>query len=81
MLFRNIVEKSSQENLKIIKYTFPEKSGNPGSLKKFESFSTNILILAEVSTGCFIYGFVIQIISEKPLYSKGFASNVGDVFT
>ena len=33
-----------------------------------------------ISTGCFIYNFVIQVISEKTLCSKGFASNLRDIF-
>ena len=34
MLLQNIVDKSSEENLKVIKNTLPDKSGNPESLKK-----------------------------------------------
>ena len=34
LLLRKIVEKSSEENLKVIKNIFPNKSGNPESLKK-----------------------------------------------
>ena len=33
MLLQNIVDKSSEENLKVIKNTLPDKSGNPESLK------------------------------------------------
>ena len=50
---RKVVEKSNEENLKVIKNTFPNKSGNPGSLKKkkkseqLESSSTNVHILGE----------------------------------
>ena len=33
------------------------------------------------STGFVIYNFVIQVISEKTLCSKGFASNLRDIFT
>ena len=33
------------------------------------------------STGCFIYSFVIQEISEKTLSCKGFTSNLRDIFT
>ena len=31
---KNIVEKSNKDNLKVIKNTLPNKSGNPESLKK-----------------------------------------------
>ena len=34
LLLRNIAEQSSHENLKVIKNTSPDKSGNPESLKK-----------------------------------------------
>ena len=53
---RKVVEKSNEENQKVIKNTFPNKSGNPGSLKKkkkkkkseqLESCSTNVHILGE----------------------------------
>ena len=33
------------------------------------------------STSCFIYSFVIQVISEKALWSNGFTSNLRDIFT
>ena len=33
------------------------------------------------STGCFIYSFVIQVISEKTLCSKDFTSTFTDIFT
>ena len=32
------------------------------------------------STSCFIYSFVIQVISEKTLCSKGSTSNLRDIF-
>ena len=32
--YKNVVEKSNKENLKMIKNTLPIKTGNPGSLKK-----------------------------------------------
>ena len=45
------VEKSIQENLKLIKNTLPNKSRNPKSLKKylkqFESSPTNVHIIGE----------------------------------
>ena len=62
----------------------PYKSENPESLKKwsqqFESFSTNASIAGEyllraIYRAFFIYNFVIQVISEKTLSSKGFTSN------
>ena len=31
---KNIVEKSNKDNLKVVKNTLPNKSGNPESLKK-----------------------------------------------
>ena len=48
---KKVVEKSSKENLKMIKYTLPNKSGNLESLKKLseqlESSSTNVHIVGE----------------------------------
>ena len=32
-------------------------------------------------TSCFTYGFVIQVISEKTLCSKGFSNNLREIFT
>ena len=62
----------------MIKNTLPDKSGNPESLKtqsqQFESFSTNVPLVCEIcrgrSTGCFIYSFAIQMISEKYCAAK-----------
>ena len=34
-----------------------------------------------VLQGCFIYNFVIQVISEKTLCSKDFTGNLRDIFT
>ena len=34
MLLQKIVERSTYKNLKVIKNTLPNKSGNPESLKK-----------------------------------------------
>ena len=48
---KNVVEKSNKENLKVIKNTLPNKSGNPESLKKLseqlENSSTNVHIIGE----------------------------------
>ena len=71
------------------KITFPDKLGNPESLKKylqyFKSFSTNVTILGKVcsgrSTDCFIYNFAGEVISEKTQRSKDFTSNLRDFFT
>ena len=70
----------------MMKNTFPDKPWNPESqLQQFESFSTNVSIvgkdLLRAFTGCFIYNFVIQVISEKTLCSKGFTSNLRDIST
>ena len=69
-------------HLKVIKKTFLDKSGNPESLKKqsqqFESFSTKVSIVGEdllrtfYRLFFFFCSFVIQVISEKTVYSKGF---------
>ena len=51
---KNVAGKSNKENLKVIKNTLPDKSGNPESLKKssqqLESSSTNVQIVGEDST-------------------------------
>ena len=51
---KNLVGKSNKENLKVIKNTLPDKSGNPESLKKssqqLESSLTNVQIAGEDST-------------------------------
>ena len=74
----------------MINNTLPNKSGNPESLNKWsqqlEISSTNAHIVFEDlpimrSTSCFICGFVIQVISEKALCSKGFTSNLTYIFT
>ena len=73
----------------MIKNILPDKLGNLKSLEKksqqFESFSTNMSIVGEdflkAFYGCFIYNFVIQVISEKAVCSKGFNSNLKDIFT
>ena len=62
----------------MIKNTLPHQLEN---LERFESFSTNGPIvggdlLRACSTGCFIYSFVIQVISEKTLCSKYFTSSL-----
>ena len=48
---KNGIEKSNKENLKVIKNTLPNKSGNPESLKKLseqlENSSTNVHIIGE----------------------------------
>ena len=48
---KKIVEKSNQENLKVIKNTLPNKPGNPESLKKYsfqvENSSTKVSIVDE----------------------------------
>ena len=49
---KKVVEKSKKENLKVIKNTLKNKSGNPESLKKnnqssWESSSINVHILDE----------------------------------
>ena len=51
---RNLVGKSNEENLKMIKNTFPNKSGNSGSLKKKKMCTYLVLIC---SKSCFLYGF------------------------
>ena len=73
----------------MIKNTLSDKPGDPGSLKKiiakFECFSTNAPIVGKDflsrSTGCFIHSFVIQVISETTLRSKGFTRSLRDIFT
>ena len=70
----------------MIRNTLPDKSGNPESFKKesqqFESFSTNLPIVGEDFLREFLsYNFVIQVISEKTLSSKGFTSDLKDIFT
>ena len=49
-----------------------------------ESFSTNVPIVREdlLKAFCrlFYLQFVLQVISEKTLYSKGFTSNLRDIF-
>ena len=75
----------------MIKNTLPDKSGNLESLKKkkksqqFESFSANVSMVGKdflrAFTGCFVYNFVIQMISEKTLSRTGFTSNLRDIFT
>ena len=66
----------------MIKISSPQKI-----LATIESFSTYVPIIGEdllkafYSTGCFIFNFVIQVISEKTLHSKGFTSNWRDTFT
>ena len=71
----------------MIKNTLPDKLGNPKSLEKepqqSESFSTNVGgdLLREFHRLYFIYKFVVQMISEKPLCSKGISSNLRDIFT
>ena len=58
----------------MIKNTLPDKSENPESLRKDDRYSSKAFQLmwpwlARIywgrSTGCFIYSFVIQVISEK----------------
>ena len=48
---KKVVEKSNKENLKVIKNTLPNKSGNPESLKnsseQLESSSNNVHIVGE----------------------------------
>ena len=48
---KKVVEKSNNENLKVIKNTLPNKSGNPENLKKqsgqLESYLTNVHIVDE----------------------------------
>ena len=67
----------------MIKTTVPDKSGNPASLKKlsqhFDSFSTKG-VLQFLLLFFLIYSFVIQMISEKTVCSKGFTSYLIDIF-
>ena len=69
----------------MIKHTLPDKLGNPESLKKqsqqFESSSANVPIVGEDLLRAFYYSFVIQVISEKKLCSKGFTNNLRDICT
>ena len=75
--------------LKLIKNSLPNKSRIPESLKNNRSSSKAFQLMYPYltricwgrSTGCFIYNFVIQVISEKTLCSKGFTSNLWDIFT
>ena len=64
---RKVVEKSNEENQKVIKNTFPNKSGNPGSLKKkkkkksqnsWKAVRLMCTYLVRICSGsCFLYGF------------------------
>ena len=51
---------------------------------RFSFFLLNVINLCLKSLAfysCFIYNFVIQVISEKTLCSKGFTSNLREIFT
>ena len=73
----------------MIQKFLPDNSGNAESLKKilqqFESFSTNVSIVGEdllrARYRLFYLQFYLQVISEKTLCSKGFISNLRDIFT
>ena len=71
---RKVVEKSNEENLKVIKNTFPNKSGNPGSLKKKKKKSQNswkalrlmcTYLVRICSKSCFLYGFEFSVLSDQ----------------
>ena len=52
---------------------------NRNSSKAFQLVCSQLArIRRRFSTGCFIYNFVIQVISEKSLCSKDFSSNLRD---
>ena len=70
--WKRIVEKSHQENLKATKNTWPNTSGNPESTKNvFQLMCTQLARgCCVISTGCFVYGFLFQVIREKRLCSK-----------
>ena len=58
---------------------------NPQNIdQQFESFSTIVSIVGEDLlkgfTRCFICNFLIKVISEKTMCSKGFISNLRDNF-
>ena len=68
------LEQSRQENLKVIKNTLPVKSANPESLKIIATVAKAFQLMCPQlmkiigcgqSTGCFMYSFVVQVISEK----------------
>ena len=71
----------------MIKNTLPDKSGNPERLKKisqqFKSISNNVPIVGEDLLRVFYRLFYLQFCdsSEKAMCSKGFTSNLRDVFT
>ena len=68
---KNVVEKLSQGNLKVIKNNLANKSGSTDQL---ESSSTNVYIFGVDcwwhSKSYFLHGFVFQVIIEKTCVAK-----------
>ena len=63
---RKTDEKSSYDILKVPKIALSDKSGNPNSVKNnYKSLKALQLMCCGRSANCLIYGFVIQVISEK----------------
>ena len=70
---RKTDEKSSYNILKVPKIALSDKSGNPNSVKNnYKSLKALQLMCTQLariccgrSANCLIYGFVIQVISEK----------------
>ena len=58
----------------MVEYTFPNKSGNSGHLKKIIIAVGKLGLWARIywgrSTRCFVYGFVFQVIREKNCVAK-----------
>ena len=67
----------------MIKNTLPDKSGNPESLKKIIPTVRKLLRFADGVLHVVLFSnFVIQVISKKKkTSSKGFTSNLRDIFT
>ena len=87
MLSRNIFENPSEENLKLVKITLPNKLENlKASRKNYNSWKALQLMCLQLprvycghSASCFIY-FLFQVVSEKKLCSKDFTCNMRNIF-
>ena len=87
MLSRNIFENPSEENLKLVKITLPNKLENlKASRKNYSSWKALQLMCLQLprvycghSASCFIY-FLFQVVSEKKLCSKDFTCNMRNIF-
>ena len=86
---KKVAETSSKENLKAIKNTLPNKSGNPENLKKkmvmtFGKLSTNVHIVVEDLMRAFykLFCLLFWVSSDqwKTVCSKDFKRNLREIF-